>query len=333
MEEDGTPIREPRSGAAAIADGADAPATDSGRESRNRRAVDPRRSVLERATGGGAVDRPEAAGDVVRGADDNGSGPGATRGAGMVGTTAAGRRGEARTDGAAGDGAFAGGDGADAAGAQAFARTGDTEPGFALYGRAYDAVTGAPLAAELAIHGALTGRVDVRTDTLQPFYAVDAQPGAEIEAVVRAEGYFTDRVRFRAGRAEGKDRFRRDFPLIPIREGQTISLDNIYFDVNSSVLQPESFHSLDRWAEVLANHPGVVVQVQGHTNNRCSPRFCQQLSQKRAKAVSDYLAERGVDPSSLRFRGFGSELPVADNRSASGRARNQRVELKILKTH
>ena len=124
---------------------------------------------------------------------------------------------------------------------------------------------------------------------------------------------------------------RQDFELIPLKVGQTIPLENIYFDVNSATLQEASHISLDHWVELLKEQPGVVIQVQGHTNNRCSPRYCLELSQKRAKAVSDYLESHGIYETRLRFRGFGSELPVANNDEDNGRARNQRVELKILK--
>lgn len=200
-----------------------------------------------------------------------------------------------------------------------------------LYGGVYNAVDGTAVTSRIAFHAPEKGRIDMQTDSSRAFYTVGVRRGQPQEVVVQAHGYFTERFRFTPRDPEGKGRVREDFELIPIREGQTISLDNIYFDVNSSVLQPESFTTLDRWAEILSNHPGVVVQVQGHTNNLCSPRFCQELSQKRARSVSQYLAERGVAPGSLRFRGFGSKSPVADNNSTKGRAKNQRVELKILK--
>jgi outer membrane protein OmpA-like peptidoglycan-associated protein len=203
--------------------------------------------------------------------------------------------------------------------------------GLILYGGVYNAVDGEAVPSQIAFYQPENGRVDMQTDSTRAFYTVGVRRGQAQEVVVHANGFFTERFRFTPRDPDGKGKVREDFELIPIREGQTISLENIYFDVNSSVLQSESFASLDRWADILSNHPGVVVQVQGHTNNLCSPRFCQQLSQKRARAVSEYLAERGVAPGSLRFRGFGSKTPVADNNSAKGRAKNQRVELKILK--
>ncbi len=173
---------------------------------------------------------------------------------------------------------------------------------------------------------------DSRIKTGQNEYKMSVEAGRKYHVEISAPGYFSEKVSFTAEES-AKGQMRRDFELIPIREGQTISLDNIYFDVNSAVLQQQSYASLDRWVDLLQQEPGVMIQVQGHTNNRCSPRFCLELSQKRAKAVSDYMQSNGITEQRLRFRGFGSEIPVADNEQEDGRARNQRVELKILKVN
>ncbi len=203
-------------------------------------------------------------------------------------------------------------------------------PAFMLYGGVYDATTREmiPASIDFSINGSLESEMELETAEAQ--YKIGVEKGQRYTASVRAPGYFSEKVSFTANDA-GQGSMRQDFELIPLKVGQTISLENIYFDVNSATLQEASHISLDHWVELLKEQPGVVIQVQGHTNNRCSPRYCLELSQKRAKAVSDYLESHGIYETRLRFRGFGSELPVANNDEDDGRARNQRVELKILK--
>jgi outer membrane protein OmpA-like peptidoglycan-associated protein len=213
-------------------------------------------------------------------------------------------------------------------------------PSMMLYGAVTDASSGELIHATISLFPAADAggsksfepqeaEPENRLHTGRNHYKVGVHANQTYLAQVSAPGYFADAVRFQV-RDNGKGSMRQDFALIPIKEGQTISLDHIYFDVNSSVLQEKSHESLDRWAELLLQNPGVSIQVQGHTNNRCSPKYCLELSQKRAMAVSEYLQSQGILEHRLRFRGFGSEVPVANNEKEDGRARNQRVELKIL---
>ena len=80
----------------------------------------------------------------------------------------------------------------------------------------------------------------------------------------------------------------------------------------------------------MKKNPQVVVEIGGHTNNRCDTEFCNKLSKDRAQAVVHYLERMGIPASQLAYRGYGKEYPVATNATPTGRRRNQRVELKIL---
>ena len=122
-----------------------------------------------------------------------------------------------------------------------------------------------------------------------------------------------------------------DIELIPIREGQIVRLDNIWFDANQWTLRPESTIELDRVADFLKNNSGIYVEIGGHTNGLPSHDFCDELSDNRAKAVMDYLVAAGADARRITSRGYGKRLPVATNDTLAGRKKNQRVELKILR--
>jgi len=112
---------------------------------------------------------------------------------------------------------------------------------------------------------------------------------------------------------------------------QSIVLKGVNFASGSDQLTGNSRTVLDRAAETLKNNPLLRVEVGGHTDSSGAAAYNQQLSQKRANTVRNYLLLRGAKSDRLSARGYGEQQPIADNGSAAGRAANRRVELKILK--
>ena len=109
-----------------------------------------------------------------------------------------------------------------------------------------------------------------------------------------------------------------------------IELEGVHFDFDKATLKPEAMAILDEAAALLAKHERVVVEVAGHTDSMGSEEYNQKLSQRRAKAVQDYLVESGVRASRLTAKGYGESMPVASNDTEEGRAENRRVELIVL---
>ena len=114
-------------------------------------------------------------------------------------------------------------------------------------------------------------------------------------------------------------------------EGQIIRINNIYFRANQSILLPESFSELDRVVDFLKDNPNIYVEIGGHTNGLPSHEFCDQLSEARAKRVYQYFIDKGIPAGHLSYKGYGKRQPIADNNTLSGRKKNQRVELKIIR--
>jgi outer membrane protein OmpA-like peptidoglycan-associated protein len=102
---------------------------------------------------------------------------------------------------------------------------------------------------------------------------------------------------------------------------------DVLFDVDSAILSPDARVMLDRVADVLVDYPKTAVLAQGHTDSTGSESHNQELSERRARSVVNYLIGRGVDPTRLHAIGYGEAEPVADNASAEGRRRNRRVDL------
>ncbi len=106
--------------------------------------------------------------------------------------------------------------------------------------------------------------------------------------------------------------------------------DGITFDTDKYDLKPAFRPTLDQIAQNLGKYPNSLIDVYGHADSSGNPAHNQTLSEARARTVGDYLTIRGVSPARLRTQGFGSTIPLADNATPEGRARNRRVEIKIV---
>jgi len=112
-------------------------------------------------------------------------------------------------------------------------------------------------------------------------------------------------------------------------KGDTIILENIYFDVDMALLKPESAPSLGNLLDFLIVHPNYNVEISGHTDNSGTREHNQSLSMARAKAVVEYLTRHHISPSRLTYVGYGMDKPIASNNTDEGRAKNRRIEIRI----
>lgn len=108
--------------------------------------------------------------------------------------------------------------------------------------------------------------------------------------------------------------------------------EQVQFETGTAELKPASSAILDLVKQVLFEHPELeLVEIQGHTDDTGSPELNRTLSDERARAVAAYLVRAGIDASRLVAKGYGSERPIADNTSESGRAKNRRVEFHVVR--
>ncbi len=118
--------------------------------------------------------------------------------------------------------------------------------------------------------------------------------------------------------------------LEPISVGSTTVLRNIYFEVNSYMLRPESEVELNTLIKLLNSNPTLWIEISGHTDSSGSQVFNNVLSSNRAKEVVQYLVAKGIDKNRLRAVGYGSSNPIAPNDSIENKAKNRRTEFKVL---
>lgn len=110
------------------------------------------------------------------------------------------------------------------------------------------------------------------------------------------------------------------------QKGEIITLHNILFNTDESVLLPQSYHDLHSLIELLNAHPTIKIELRGHTDNQGTAEHNRRLSDDRAKAVATYLIEHGIDARRLTWKGFGKNKPIDTNETPEGRRNNRRVE-------
>lgn len=103
-----------------------------------------------------------------------------------------------------------------------------------------------------------------------------------------------------------------------------------FFDFDKAVLKPEGRKLLDQVATQVGTINLETIIAVGHTDSIGSVAYNQKLSERRAAAVKTYLVSKGIDPNRIYTEGKGKSQPVADNKTAAGRAKNRRVEIEIV---
>lgn len=104
----------------------------------------------------------------------------------------------------------------------------------------------------------------------------------------------------------------------------------ILFDFDKSTIKPESKPIIDEIVDAMMSRPKLMLEIQGHTDNKGSIGYNQKLSEARAKAVYDAIINAGIEARRLRYRGFGESRPIATNETEEGQAKNRRTQFLIL---
>jgi OOP family OmpA-OmpF porin len=121
----------------------------------------------------------------------------------------------------------------------------------------------------------------------------------------------------------------KKYNLVVVTEKKIELKQTVYFDFNKSTIKPVSFPLLNEVAQAMTDNPKIKVEIGGHTDSVGDDNFNLKLSQSRADSVRLYLVKRGIDYARMTTKGYGENVPIADNRTAEGRAQNRRVEFVI----
>lgn len=111
--------------------------------------------------------------------------------------------------------------------------------------------------------------------------------------------------------------------------GIIVSLPGILFDFDKATLREETMSTLQQVADVLQQYPDLEIRVEGHTDDVGAESYNQDLSERRALSVFEFLVGAGISDKQVTHAGFGETLPVAGNDTPEGRQRNRRVDIVI----
>lgn len=111
--------------------------------------------------------------------------------------------------------------------------------------------------------------------------------------------------------------------------GLIVSMSDVLFDFNQATLKSGAKLRLAKVSGIILAYPDLKLEIDGFTDNKGTPEYNMGLSDRRAKAVRDFLVTQGVGPDTVNTRGYGASNPVASNATASGRQQNRRVELVV----
>jgi outer membrane protein OmpA-like peptidoglycan-associated protein len=158
----------------------------------------------------------------------------------------------------------------------------------------------------------------------------DAQRAAARAELDRAA---RERAQAEAEKAELRAQLLQQFSAIletrDSARGLIVNMSDVLFDTAKYSLRPAAREKLAKVAGVISGHPGLQLEVEGHTDSVGSDDYNQRLSEQRGEAVRNYLTEQGLPQNSVTARGFGETQPTASNQNAAGRQQNRRVELVV----
>ncbi len=202
-----------------------------------------------------------------------------------------------------------------------------------MKGKVYNAETHKPLEAEFELIDLTTGKIVVNSHS-EPVlgeFLVTLPPDQEYALHVNRKGYlfYSENISMKSGHFSDKP-FLKDIPLQPIKSGEIVVLNNVFFETDRFELKPESFIELDRLVYLLKNNPNIRIELSGHTDNIGSEKHNLDLSQSRAKVVYDYLISKSISAGRLQYKGYGESKPVSSNESEEGRRVNRRTEFVVL---
>jgi outer membrane protein OmpA-like peptidoglycan-associated protein len=111
--------------------------------------------------------------------------------------------------------------------------------------------------------------------------------------------------------------------------GLIVNVSDVLFDFDRAELKPGARERLARVAGILSAHPGLQIEIEGHTDAVGTDDYNQRLSERRAGSVSAYLRDQGIGQAIVATQGLGESKPVATNGTAEGRQQNRRVEIVV----
>jgi outer membrane protein OmpA-like peptidoglycan-associated protein len=201
-------------------------------------------------------------------------------------------------------------------------------------GKIEDHGQGDPKGFKVEVKDAVTNKItEAMVDTITGNYSVvvNTKTKSDLIITVKKDNYaFSSQLVKKDSLISAKP-VKINMAVDTIKVGKTYTLNNIYYNTNSADLDPSSAVVINEFAEFLKSNPSLKIEVRGHTDNVGDQKSNLALSTDRAFSVRDLLIAKGIEEKRLiNFKGYGASVPVADNATEAGRAKNRRTEFVIV---
>ena len=213
------------------------------------------------------------------------------------------------------------------------------EPVVIVRGKLLDGKTGLPVGAKI-IYERLPDGKEVGVINSNPItgeYEIHLPGGQNYGVRAVADGHLSENQNLdltnvtKDGTVETRDIRLAPIEVTPIEPNATVTLNNIFFNFNKAILKAESYPELNRLADLMKERGTMTVEIAGHADSTGPDDYNLLLSGWRAKAVSKYLNEKGIQADRITTVSFGETKPIESNETKEGRKKNRRVEFKIIK--
>jgi len=161
-------------------------------------------------------------------------------------------------------------------------------------------------------------------------YTIILPAGFNFAVLAEGNGYLAISENFNTIGEKGFNNIRRDLYLVPMKVGEQIRLNNLFFATGKANIKEESTPELQRLVAVMKKNPGLRVEVAGHTDNIGTDEVNNWLSSQRAEAVKKFIVSQSIEADRIEAKGYGSHQPAAPNDTEENRQQNRRVEFKLI---
>jgi outer membrane protein OmpA-like peptidoglycan-associated protein len=203
--------------------------------------------------------------------------------------------------------------------------------GNVVTGTVRDEQTKNPIGSDVELFDLKTNqRISVfASDSVNGHYLIVIPGKSEYALHVSEPGYLFYSLHFNYEEKDQDQPLVIDIALQPIKKNAVAVLNNIFFESNKFEINSKSFTELNEVVKFLQINSSIKIEISGHTDNVGDENYNQQLSQKRAQSVAEYLLSKGIESSRLTQVGYGSRQPIQPNDSEEHRQANRRIEFKV----
>ncbi|GAA4051484.1 hypothetical protein GCM10022409_42860 [Hymenobacter glaciei] len=200
-------------------------------------------------------------------------------------------------------------------------------------GKVLDQATGKPIKAIIHYENLLTGEEigSTETDPATGEYTIVLPSGVQYGYRAEAKGYLAESANLDVTAKDKYTEQKQDLYLVPFNVGQTVKMNNIFFQQSRYYLTTSSYPELLRLIRIMKDYPTVEIKLSGHTDNQGDPALNLKLSLDRVNEVKKYLSSHGINGGRITTEGFGDTKPLSSNDQEETRMKNRRVEFTITK--